>query len=160
MPNDDSLDLDADIAAHGWVVIRIEEDARGPAFAYSIGLTARFGHPEIIILGLPLDVAHDIINLVGDAVRRGSRYVAGGTYDEFLEGYDVTFRAVPRHQYDAYLGTALRFYDNESFTTLQLVYPTREGVWPWQDGAPESFRNRQPVLADESEPPWASEPAG
>lgn len=153
-------DLRADVATHGWVVMRISADGPGPDFAYSIGMHGNLAHSEIIIVGLPLDIAHQIINDVGDAVHRGRRYVAGAVSDEFLEGYSVTFHAVPAYQYGAYLGLGLRYYGDESFPVLQLIYPDREHRWPWQDGVSPGFRENQPVLADEPEPPWARRAGG
>ena len=152
--------LKADIAAHGWIVMKIEEDASGPGFAYSIGLYGAFGHPEVIIVGLPTDVAHQLINDLGRAVRdEGRRFAAGAVSDEFLEGYAVTFRAVPEYQYAAYLGHGCRVYEQQPFPVLQMIYPDRDGRWPWQDGVTESFRANQPVLADEPLPDWARDEA-
>jgi hypothetical protein len=156
-------ELSADVEKHGWVVMRISADGPGPDFAYTIGLLDHFGHPEVIVVGLPLGVAHRILNTLGIAVRGGKRYVAGAVYDDLLEGYDVTFRAVPAYQLGAYLGWGRRYYresGREDFPALQLIYPDRQRRWPWQDGVADGFRNAQPVLADEPEPPWARDAAG
>jgi hypothetical protein len=77
----------ADIDAHGWHVIKVPPDDEGPGFAYSIGLHQSFGHAEVIIFGLPLDVKHIMINTVGDEVRRGARFGDGSVSDEVLEGH-------------------------------------------------------------------------
>ena len=152
-------ELLAEVATHGWIVMRISADGPGPDFAYSIGLVRTYGHPEVIVVGLPLDVAQRIINDLGKAVRDGARFRAGEISDAFLKDYDVTFRAVPGYQYGAYLGWGRRVYGDSDFPVLQLIYPDRAGRWPWQDGVSLQFRALQPVLADESEPPWAREPA-
>jgi len=149
----------ADVATYGWTVMRVSADGPGPDFAYSIGMVRTLGHPEIFIAGLPLDTAHRLINDVGASVKAGHRYRAGETSEEFLEGYSVTFRVVPRHQYGAYLGWGLRFYGDDTFPVLQFVYPDRHHRWPWHEGVTADFRATQPVLADESEPPWAHDPA-
>jgi hypothetical protein len=143
------------IAQHGWAVMRIAEEEDSPPFAYSIGLFRSFRHPEIIVLGLPSDTAHQLINDIGDAIRSGLALSAGQTSDAFLKGYSCTFRRVPPHQYPAYLGRGLRFYDHDPFPVLQLVYPDKLGRWPWQEGVTAGFRANQPVLADDGTPPWA-----
>jgi hypothetical protein len=155
--SDDTEDLAADVAALGWIVMRVSADGPGPDFAYSIGLTRNFDHPELIIVGLSLDNAHQILNDIGREVRSGRRFHAGETTSEFLNGYDVTFRAVPQYQYPAYLGHGCRFYGAEQFATLQVVYPDRMHRWPWSEGVSAAFREVQPVLADEPIPPWASD---
>jgi hypothetical protein len=148
-----------DVATYGWSVMRVSADGPGPDFAYSIGMVQNLGHPEILVVGLPLDTAHRLINDVGDAVRDGKRFAAGQVSGDFLENYDVIFRRVPDYQYGAYLGWGLRFYEGEQFPALQMIYPDRERRWPWQDGVSPEFRASQPVLADEPEPPWARDPA-
>lgn len=153
-------EFDADIATYGWVVMKVASNCPpDPDFAYSIGLFQSYEHPEIILVGLPEDIAHQIINDVGAAVRSGKRYNAGGTSDEFLERYEVTFRAVPEYQYGAYLGWGCRYYGEQGFPVLQLVYPDRAGRWPWHEEASAAFRAAQPVLADTPEPPWNREAA-
>jgi hypothetical protein len=147
---DDSADEQVlkDVREHGWHVVKVLAEGDLPEFAYSIGLFHTFGHAEVLIYGLPSDSTHVIINDLGDQVRASRRYAAGQTTDEFLEGYDCTFRAIPRSQYAEHLGGALSFYNHEDFPAIQLVYPDREGRWPWQDGVSDSFRRHQLVLAD------------
>src|SRR5688572_24365291 len=113
--NDPESKIRADVAEHGWHVVKVMEAIEAPGFAYSIGLFETFQSPEVLLVGLPLDTMHLMINDVGDHLRAGHRYVAGGTYEEFLEGYDCTFRVVPRHQYRAYLGFGSWYYGNDEF---------------------------------------------
>jgi hypothetical protein len=153
--DEDERKLVSDVETYGWHVINVLEDDAGPPFSYSVGLHRTLRHPEVIVVGLPRAVAHPIINSLGEAARAGRRYEAGGVYEEFLEGYDCTFRAVPRRQYANYVGWASWFYDGVEFPLLQLIYPDRNARWPWQAGVDEGFRTRQPVLADEGDPPWA-----
>ena len=143
----------ADIERFGWSVMKVSNDA-GPDFAYSIGLFRTLNHPEIIILGLPLETMHEIINDVGAQIREGARLEAGMTSSGILEGYDVTFRTVPRHQYAGHIGWATWLYEGDDFPALQLVFPDRERRWPWAAGASSDFRTQQPVLADIGTPPW------
>ena len=144
----------ADIDRFGWCVMKIAND-KGPDFAYSVGIFRTLGHPEILMFGLPPATMHRLINDVGNRVRAGARYVAGQRTDEFLEGYDVTFRAVPPFQYAGHLGWATWFYDGEDFPALQMVYPDRDRRWPWEEGVSQVFRDVQPILADIATPPWA-----
>lgn len=149
----------ADVEEFGWHVINVLEDEEGPPFSYTVGLFRRFAHPEVVVVGLPSKAAHPILNIVGGAVRDGRHFVAGQSYDDFVNGYAATFRVVPPEKYPPYLGYAMWFYDGPEFPVLQLVYPDRWARWPWEDGVDPAFRERQPVIADEPEPPWASRPA-
>ena len=144
----------ADIDRFGWSVLKVSNDM-GPDFAYSVGMFRTLAHPEILIFGLGLRDMHLLINDIGEHVRAGQRYTAGQVTDEFLNGYDVTFRAVPVYQYTGHFGWANWLYHGHEYPVLQMVYPDREHRWPWQDGVAAEFRERQPVLADIEVPPWA-----
>jgi len=148
------------VADHGWAVMKVAAETDSPFFAYSIGLYRTFRHAEIIVLGLPSETAHQLINDVGEAVRGGTAVAAGQTSDAFLEGFACTFRRVPPHQYRAYLGHGIRYYGTEAFPVLQLVYPDCRGRWPWEPGVSPEFLANQPILADEPEPPWARNASG
>src|SRR5687767_1831433 len=109
----------ADIDRFGWCVMKISNDM-GPDFAYSVGIFRTFGHAEILMFGLPPATMHHLINDVGNRVRAGARYVAGQSTDEFIEGYEVTFRAVPPFHHAGHLGWATWLYGNAPFPVLQM----------------------------------------
>lgn len=148
----------ADVQRYGLHVLKVGAEEDSPTFAYSVGLYHTFAHPEIIMLGLGLDTMHRILNLVADALREGRRYAPGDVTDEFLEGYDVTFRTVPERQYAPYLGWANWFHGGFGYPVLQMIYPDRERRWPWEDGVTEWFRRNQPILEQEPVPAWARHP--
>jgi len=135
-----------DVAKFGWHVVQVMEDNEGPGFAFSVGLYQTFKHPEIIVVGLPLDRMHGIINNVGFAIRGGARFEDGVRSGEILEKHDVIFRQVPRERYQEYLGTALWFYKNQHFPTLQCVWPDREGRFPWEEEYTDSLKALQTLL--------------
>ena len=61
----------SDIEKYGLSVIIIEASDYLPSFAYSIGLWAKYNHPEIICFGLSTQTLHSIINDVADLVKSG-----------------------------------------------------------------------------------------
>jgi len=132
---------------HGWFVNRIAEDADGPAFAYSFGLYEEFGHPEIIIFGLPEGTMQQLINDVGRRVRSGVRYATGDVSSELIENYTCAFRAVNPLQYRNTFTWTVWFYERESFPALQLFWPDKQGKFPWEAGFKEQLRHRQPDLS-------------
>jgi hypothetical protein len=143
--------LISDIEEIGWHVLGIPEDADGPAFAFSVGLFKTFGHAEILMLGLDLDVMHTAINLIGEELRQGRRFSSGESASGFLEGYDVQFRNVDPDYYPAYLGYARWYYQGDDFPVLQCLWPDREGRFPADPGFTDSLRPLQPVLAAQRE---------
>lgn len=144
----------ADVAQYGLHVIRVPEDEHGSSFAYTVGLLRTFGHPELIILGLPLETMHVLLNHAADLIRGGHQFAAGDLSDALLQGYACTFRIVPERHHSAFLGWALWFNDAEKLRALQLIYPDQEGRWPSEAGVAEGFQSLQPVLETEPVPQW------
>ena len=136
----------ADIEKYGCHVLHIVEEADLPPFAYSIGIQQSCGAPELVVIGLKQPLAHFVINEYNKQVRTGARFRAGGYYSGFLESFDCKMQGVHRSHYKDYFGWGLWLYKGSEFEVLQLVYPTVEGIWPWDAEATEWFRNRQPLL--------------
>src|SRR5687768_3787065 len=100
------------IDSYGCHVVLVPEDEEGPAFAYSIGLFETLSHPEVLVIGLGLDLMHRMINGVNERARTGERFEDGREYDGLLEGYRCAFRRVDSAFYDEYFGTAIRHYEH------------------------------------------------
>lgn len=140
---------------HGWFVNCIAEDASGPGFAYSFGLYEEFGHPEIIIFGLPLKTMHLLINDVGEQVRSGAKYSAGDCASDLIKGYTCSFGVVNPLQYRKTCTWTAWFYESYSFPALQLFWPDKQDRFPWEPDFREQLRDRQPDL---SQRPPSDEP--
>jgi hypothetical protein len=121
-------------------------DGAGPGFTFSVGLWHNFEQPEVIAFGLPEDVAHRLINAIADEADEGHRFLDGETNDQLLVGYPVQFVAVPANAYADHLGSAQWAYEGAEFPCVQLVWPDKQGRWPWTSGVREGFRRIQPVL--------------
>ena len=67
-------------------------------------------------------------------------------YNGFIEGFGCEMRAVDQSYYKEYLGWCRWLYGGNNFKAFQLVYPSTEGIWPWEAAASEWFRARQPLL--------------
>jgi hypothetical protein len=143
------------IRKHGWAVRNVMP---GPTedeiqFSYTIGLTA-LDHPEVIILGMPHQSTHEFLNLIGDAVSRGTRYEHGTLTGEFTD--DDTPIAFIRAEDTERLTAVDEIYGRVS--ALQMIWPDSAGRLPWQDG----YRNPaavQPLLGPRPDAWGASSPA-
>lgn len=62
------------VDCHGWAVQCVERDGTRPPWAYTVGLTQR-GRSELVVTGMPLTKAEDLLN-AGCAA--ASRFSAGG----------------------------------------------------------------------------------
>ncbi len=135
------------LEATGWFVNMIAADDSGPGFAYSFGLYRTFQYPEIILFGLPEDVMHQLINDIGRQLRSGSPgYWDGSESSDLLEGYRCQFRRVVPGWYKTTLTWASWFYRSSDFPALQLFWPDKAGLFPWEQGCNERVRDLQPDL--------------
>lgn len=140
--------LIADIEKYGWHVIKIMEDNNNPPFCYSVGFYESFKHPEIIIIGLKLELAHILINNIGEDIKNGLGYQSGKFYSDILDNYKCRMLQVSQDNYDEYFGYAKWYYKNKDFPVLQCIYPTVKGIYPWETDWPEDIKDLQPVLGE------------
>src|SRR5262245_53518228 len=94
------------VAEHGWAVIVIPEDEEGPGYAFSVGLFHTLGQPEVMVMGLRPETAHGLVNAVGESMRGGQRFEAGGRYEGLVRSLPLEFVAVGERYYEQYLGYA------------------------------------------------------
>lgn len=127
-----------------------DPDGDEPPFSYSIGVAKTCGAPEVIVLGLEPKLAHSLINVYNRRARAGERFEEGVEYDGFLEGFPVQFASVSREDREEYMRSACWLHGGPDFAALQLVWPSTEGVWPWQSEASDWLRSNQPLLSSPS----------
>ncbi|WP_259373768.1 DUF4262 domain-containing protein [Rubrivivax gelatinosus] len=138
-----------DVAKHGCSVMHVfDSEGELPPFAYSIGIQQETGAPEVVVVVvLKQPIAHFVVNEYSKRVREGERFEVGCYYSGFLEGFDVYSDVVPESAYGDCFGQSIGFYGGREFAVVQIIYPTTGGVWPWTEGAPESLRQWQSLLA-------------
>ena len=142
--DDQTRDL---VAEHGWAVITVPEDSEGPGFAYSVGLVEQFGHAEVAVSGLSNDLMHRLINDAAAAIADGDTLAPGTETAALLEGYADAVRAVAESNYGAYFGTALRYYGQQPFDAVQIFWPDRAGLYPWEEGYASDEQARMDEMA-------------
>jgi hypothetical protein len=135
-----------DVAEFGWHCIKIMEDDGRPSWAFSIGLYETWGHPELVLFGLNGDTAHRIMGIVAEGLAKGNRPTLSAPTEDLLCGYACHYVRVPQNQYAEHVGFALWYYEGANFPLYQIVWPSKEGLFPWDVQATASFRQLQPVL--------------
>jgi hypothetical protein len=138
-----------DVKKHGWHVLLIEDDDEGPGFGFTVGLYHSYGHPEIILFGLPVDLTHAVLNNIGTDVKNGATFLADQEYEGILEAYRCKFLEVDRQWYSAFLGYAMWFYRGDDFPALQCVWPDKAQRFPWEPEFYQPWNGKQPLLCSE-----------
>ncbi|MCX2732323.1 DUF4262 domain-containing protein [Saccharopolyspora sp. NFXS83] len=136
----------------GAAVVHVAADDAGAAYAFSVGAWRRFGKPEVVVIGLPRDVAQAVVDTYVARASAGERFAPGQLYAGFLEGCPVTFERVATRHYPEFLGSAFAVYQGANFPALQLIVSAPDGTFPWQQDAPGGFAEYQPVLTDSGAP--------
>jgi hypothetical protein len=154
------------IEKHGFHVVKVMGDAQYPSFAYSIGLTAAFDHPEIVIFGLndDLDFMHEVLNQLGARIAKGERFEHGAKKRDVLPGYTCPFARFPRTAFEEHLGQAIAFFGGvDRFRAVQCIWPDPKKRLPWDPRVMPPVLAREPVFlrpdAGPRDPAWPFEEA-
>ena len=134
------------IAKYGWHCVHVSAEDDLPPFSYTVGLFHTLKHPELLIYGISAESAHAILNIAVSAAQAGKALDLRKPTDDLLNGYPCVFVEVPHAQYREHVGYGIWYYEGESFPVQQIVWPSRNGHFPWHNEASDSFRKSQPVL--------------
>jgi len=134
------------VAEHGWHCIHILAEGEHVAYSFTVGLFHSYGYPELIIFGLPRDVAHDILTIAADAAQSGAPVDVTRPSDAFLKNGHCKFAKVPASAYREHVGSALWYYEKKPFPLYQIVWPSKTGHFPWDPDVSDAFREAQPVI--------------
>lgn len=112
-----------------------------PTFAYTVGLTAKAAHPELVIVGMPSAVASALLNDLGRTIIAGGRALRAGEdlEDLLTNGYKVRVRECPSP-----LAAAMGQGPTTSGDPFQLLLPDPAGRFPGdRDVDPRWERSQQ-----------------
>lgn len=121
-------------------------------FCFTAGAWQTHGVAEAVVIGLPGPLATVLLDAYVDRAATGEQFRCGQLYDDFFDGVPVLFERVAKPHYLQYFGTAFLLYPDGEFPAVQLIVPTPDGHWPWDDDAPEGFGQWQPVLTESGLP--------
>lgn len=147
------------VLEHGWQVMLVGQAAtcsdpdhqdhcaddaeHGPAFAYTIGLGHRFGHPELLMSGLDHRVMHRVLNDLARRIMRGRRLAPGDALENVLAGVPVAVEQVADESLCETV-TWSGWFHRRKPEALAIVWPDKHGVFAWQPGAPDILDELQP----------------
>jgi len=148
------------VLEHGWQVMSVSDDGccghpdhsdhfdrdheeSSPAFAYTIGLGHRFGHPELLMSGLDRRVMHHALNAVAQRVMAGRRLAPGDVLEDVLAGVPVVVEQVADETLKETV-TWSGWFHRRAPEALVIVWPSTSGLFAWQPGAPGILDDLQP----------------
>jgi hypothetical protein len=146
----DDDDIAQSVGRHGWHAISVAESEFSPSFVYTIGLCQTAMHPDAIVFGLDHDVAYSILAKLAANVRAGEAYSSPGVFGDLAPDLSVATRPVHVTQHPVYLGYAMGFYRHvgasEALRAIQLFWPDKAGLFPFDVGCDSHVAHLQPRL--------------
>lgn len=134
------------VRRRGWGVVGILRPEDEPTWAFSFGMWHSFRQPEVVMCGLGRDDMMIWINEVGAVLERGGELRADTELTGVIDGFPMLLRAADPSWNNALFGVAIGFYQQQEPQFMQIVWPDRDGRWPWHDDATERCREWQPRL--------------
>ena len=138
------------IQKHGWHANGIAGEGSSPPWAYSVGLFAKYGQPELIVFGLEIETMHEMIARYADLLQAGKEYGDGTKTDGIIPGQPSVLREVHAPWREPLLRSASWYYHYEEYPVLQCFWPDRHGYFPWDDHCNKRSRKAQPLLYQRS----------
>lgn len=136
--------LQPGIDAEGFQLVLLPPQR--PIWGFTVGLQKTFGQPEVVVIGLPPQIMHQMLLNLASAVASGDSITAGLRSGDVLESLVCELRPVDPVWHDVLLAPMKEYYAEEPFTVLQCLWPDKQGKMPHEEGFDEAFRPRQPHL--------------
>ena len=141
------------IREHGWFRTNVFAEGDNPTFAYTTGFWVTLGAPEIIVFGLKSETAHNIFWSIFRDLKEGKALPLLMRSSDLLGNHDAYLFPMQKGQYGEYLGWSRWFYAGDDFPCSQLVWPDRDGRFPWEPTFDPEMVGRQVDVAEGS---WAT----
>jgi len=139
--------IKTNIKKYGHHIIHVMADEDDEAdFAYTIGLYETYGKPEIIMIGQDQELLQIVLNNLAYDYKEGRTLTDNKLEDEILDDYKCMVVNVDKEHYEEFLGLAMDYYKGTDFDVMQVIWPTQAGMFPYDENAPEDFKEWQPVL--------------
>jgi hypothetical protein len=125
--------VDENIRTYGYHVTFVFA-AKEPSFCYSTGIYKSFGIPEIFISSLPQNLSHGLIKKYVSTFKDTTPIPLDKKITDLSDRFPVYLIAVPPDRLAAYVLSSIRFYKNEDYKYLQVIYPDTQGHFPNEEG--------------------------
>jgi len=112
-------------------------------FSYTIGIFDTCGKPEVITVGLTVEVAGYLLNEAARRLREGIDLTIG-RHRDMIGDVECEFRPVSFRWVKHVMNLAMWYYGENEFPVLQAVYPDLQNRFPEERGFDEAFG--QPLL--------------
>jgi hypothetical protein len=134
------------VSSRGWAVPGVLGDGDSPPWAYSVGLWASYGHPDLAAFGRPLGELAAIIRPLCTRAADDDGFAVG---DEISDVFPA--RLAIRDVHDSWRMTSM-FVASDQFhgyirpPIRQVVWTDSDGNYPWDMRYEPGLADAQPML--------------
>jgi hypothetical protein len=121
--------VDENIRIHGYHMTFVFAD-ESPSFCYSTGIYKTFNIPEIFISSLPQNLPFGLIESYVSKFKDTKSVPVDIRVDDLTDRFPVYLVQVPTGKLTDYVLSSIRFYRNEDYKYLHLIYPDTKGHFP------------------------------
>lgn len=140
-------DLQLTVQEHGFAIVPVKGNGKDiPGYIYSVGLGQKFGHPELVILGLPDDLIQELVTNIIAQLNKGAMFEDGKVYPGMFSEFAVGFLTIKDEFKSTIMDATAAFYGANQFDAMQVVWPDPQGYFPWEQEFDERFAHYQPAL--------------
>ena len=130
----------ATIAEVGWAVVAVDAEQ---AHAFTVGLWHSFDLPELVMFGLEPSDMQIWLNDTVRVLRERGDVPDDEPFEGVLDQFPVLLRPLDQSWKAPLLGAMCNYYGSVDVPVRQVVWPDREGRWPWDDRATATCKERQ-----------------
>jgi hypothetical protein len=132
------------IEEHGCALISVGSDCKDDfGWTYTLGIHNTCGHPELITVGLPLEVAKFCLNETARRMRAGINVIKERQKD-LIANVDCELRIVAPKWAARLMNFSNWFNGGVNYPVFQIVYPDLQNRFQWENGFDSRFI--QPLL--------------
>ena len=121
--------VDNNIREFGYHITTVLEDEETTPFGYSTGIFQNFKIPEIFISGLPSGLTGELIENYSNEYRF-SKIPILKVLKNLTNRFPVYLTKVSIEKLEEYVLSSIKYYDENHFEYIQLIYPDLKGNFP------------------------------
>jgi hypothetical protein len=152
--DEQELSFVSKVKEHGWARTSVTGDNEGPGFSFTTGIWVNEGQPELLMFSMKGDIVRDVFWDLYRSAKTGVALPVGVRTDAVFANLPAYLFPVAKKHYANYLGWSRWFYAGDDFPCLHVVWPDRDGVFPWEPDFDDEFIADQPDLTELG---WAKE---
>ena len=121
--------VDNNIKKFGYHTTFVLAD-KTPSFCYSTGIYHLFGIPEIFISSLPQHLSHELIKNYVNRFKNKDLIPLDEKIEDLTPRFPVYLIQAPIDTLMNYVLSSIRFYKDNDYKYIQLIYPDTKGHFP------------------------------